>query len=129
MATALLTYLLRSALYLTVFYTFFLLVLRRSSAFRFNRFSLLAGSVVCLLLPLLQIQVSGPTLYSELAERLAASNGLASGEAAASTGVPDMSAGNPTGDAFPWFHVLLLSYVAGAATVLAVEARSYLRMI
>lgn len=72
MMAGFLSYLLRSALYLTVFYTFFLLVLRRSSAFRFNRITLLTGSVVCLLLPLLHVTVSGPTLYSEIAERMSA---------------------------------------------------------
>jgi beta-lactamase regulating signal transducer with metallopeptidase domain len=122
-----LTYLLRSALYLTVFYTFFLLVLRRSSAFRFNRFALLGGTVVCLLLPLLHVTVDGPTLYSELTGRLTASAGLASAETAASTGVSEMSAKNSIG-AFSWLHIPLLLYVTGAVTVLFVEAKSYLRM-
>jgi len=133
MAAAVLTYLLRSALYLTVFYTFFLLVLRRSSAFRFNRFTLLAGSIVCLLLPLLHITVAGPTLYSELTDRLSASAGLASAKKAASTGLPgasgvsEMPTENSIG-ALSWLRILLLLYVTGAVTVLFVEARSYLRM-
>ena len=113
-----LTYLLRSALYLLVFYAFFLLVLRRSSAFRFNRFALLGGTVVCLLLPLLHIEINGPTLYSALADRLSASAGTGNGEAIVSTGVQEASG----------TRVVLLLYVAGAASVLAVEARSYLRM-
>ena len=133
MAAAVLTYLLRSALYLTVFYTFFLLVLRRSSAFRFNRFTLLAGSIVCLLLPLLHITVAGPTLYSELTDRLSPSAGLASAKTAASTGLPgasgvsEMPTENSIG-ALSWLRILLLLYVTGAVTVLFVEARSYLRM-
>ena len=57
-----LTYLLRGALYLLVFLTFFLLVLRRSGAFRFNRFVLLGGTVVCLLLPLLHSVLSSVQL-------------------------------------------------------------------
>ena len=113
-----LTYLLRGALYLLVFLTFFLLVLRRSGAFRFNRFVLLGGTVVCLLLPLLHIEINGPTLYSELADRLSTSAGTGNGEAIASTGVPKASR----------TRVVLLLYVAGAVSVLAAEARSYLRM-
>ncbi len=113
-----LTYLLRGALYLLVFLTFFLLVLRRSGAFRFNRFVLLGGTVVCLLLPLLHIEINGPTLYSELADRLSTSAGTGNGEAIASTGVPKASR----------TRVVLLLYVAGAVLVLAAEARSYLRM-
>jgi len=122
MMSGFLSYLLRSALYLTVFYTFFLLVLRRSSAFRLNRFTLLAGSVVCLLLPLLHLTVAGPTLYSEVAERLSASAGLASDEAL--FGAEGLSASRTVS----WLHILLLVYILGAVTVLAVEARSYLRM-
>ena len=122
MAAAVLTYLLRSALYLTVFYTFFLLVLRRSSAFRFNRITLLAGSVVCLLLPLLHVTVSGPTLYSEIAERMSAGPDLSAEGAGVMTVEGSVSS-------FPWPHVLLLIYVAGAVTVLVVEARSYMQMI
>lgn len=113
-----LTYLLRSAIYLLVFYAFFLLVLRRSSAFRFNRFALLGGTVVCLLLPLLHIEINGPTLYSALADRLSASARTGNGEAIVSTGVPEASG----------TRVVLLLYVAGAVSVLAIEARSYLRM-
>lgn len=122
MMAGFLSYLLRSALYLTVFYTFFLLVLRRSSAFRFNRISLLAGSLVCLLLPLLHVTVTGPTLYSEIAERMSAGPDLSAEGAEVMTVEGSASS-------FPWLHVLLLLYVAGAVTVFVVEARSYLQMI
>jgi len=107
-----LTYLLRSALYLIVFYTFFLLVLRRSSAFRFNRFVLLGGSIVCLLLPLLHIEIEVPTLYSE----------LTSDEA-----ISGATAGISSGTFF-WLHIMLLVYILGAFSVLTKEARSYLQM-
>ena len=57
-------YLLKSTLLLAVFDAFFLLVMRRSGWFRFNRIVLLAGSAACLLLPLIPIHVSVPTVYS-----------------------------------------------------------------
>ena len=54
--TPFLLYLLRASLYLAIFYAFFLLVMRRTSLFRTNRIALLAGPVVCHLLPLLRLR-------------------------------------------------------------------------
>ena len=49
-------YIVRSGLYLGVFYAFYLLVMRRTTFFRLNRAALLAGSVLCALLPLLRVR-------------------------------------------------------------------------
>ena len=46
--TAFLLYILRGGLYLGLFYTFFLLVMRKTTFFRLNRVLLLAGSYLCL---------------------------------------------------------------------------------
>ena len=54
--TAFLLYIARSGLYLGVFYAFYLLVMRRTTFFRFNRIVLLLGSVACALLPLLRVR-------------------------------------------------------------------------
>ena len=54
--TPFLLYLLRASLYLAIFYAFYLLVMRRTSLFRFNRIALLVGTVVCHLLPLLRLR-------------------------------------------------------------------------
>ena len=54
--TATLLYIARASLYLAIFYAFFLLVMRRTSFFRFNRIALLLGTVVCHLLPLLRLR-------------------------------------------------------------------------
>ena len=54
--TPFLLYLLRASLYLAIFYAFYLLVMRRTSLFRFNRIALLVGTVVCHLLPLLPLR-------------------------------------------------------------------------
>ena len=51
-----LLYIARASLYLALFYAFFLLVMRRTSLFRFNRIALLAGTVICHLLPLLRLR-------------------------------------------------------------------------
>ena len=65
--TALLLYIARSGLYLGVFYAFYLLVMRRTTFFRLNRFVLLAGSVACALLPLLRVRTAPETAITGLA--------------------------------------------------------------
>ena len=45
--TPFLLYIARASLYLALFYAFFLLVMRRTSLFRFNRIVLLLGTVLC----------------------------------------------------------------------------------
>ena len=47
-------WLIRSTLLLTAFYAFFMLFMRRTTLFRLNRTVLLAGTAVCMLLPLLR---------------------------------------------------------------------------
>lgn len=54
--TPFLLYIARASLYLALFYAFYLLVMRRTSLFRFNRFALLLGTLACHLLPLLRLR-------------------------------------------------------------------------
>jgi len=54
--TAFLLNMARAGLYLALFYSFYLLVMRRTTFFRLNRFLLLAGSYLCLLLPLVRLR-------------------------------------------------------------------------
>ena len=53
-----LIYLIKSTIYLGLFYAFFLLVMRNTTFFRFNRMMLLFGTLVCMLLPCYTITVS-----------------------------------------------------------------------
>ena len=114
--SAFLTYLLKSTLLLAVFDAFFLLVMRRDGHFRFNRITLLAGSVVCLLLPLIRFRVNRPTLYSEWLEPVvvAAGQGAEPSAAGAAGGVP-----------LSWQAVVLLLYLAGVLVTLGLYIRSY----
>lgn len=116
---ALLLYLLKATVLLSVFLAFFLLVMRRSEHFRFNRFTLLGGSVVCLLLPLLRFRVSRPTLYSAWLEP-AVATGRADGAA-------DVSA-TASGLTLSWQAVILLVYLIGALATLGFYLYSYGRM-
>ena len=101
--TALLLYIARSGLYLGVFYAFYLLVMRRTTFFRFNRFVLLAGSVACALLPLLRVRTAPETAITGLASLPAVT------EAIQATG---LEAG------IAWGAVLWPLYLAGALSVL-----------
>ena len=52
-----LIYLIKSTVYLSLFYAFFLVAMRSTTFFRFNRVMLLLGTVVCMLLPCYTITV------------------------------------------------------------------------
>ena len=108
----LLLYIARTSLYLAIFYAFFLLVMRRTSLFRFNRIALLAGTAVCFVLPLLRLRTVA-----------AASAQVAAGPLTAVAAGPQAAGSAAHG--FPW---LLLLYVAGAAAVLAATLVSSSRM-
>lgn len=114
--SAFLTYLLKSTLLLAVFDAFFLLVMRRDGHFRFNRITLLAGSAVCLLLPLIRFRMNRPTLYSEWLEPVV----VAAGQGA------EPSAAGAAGGLLPsWQAVVLLLYLAGVLVTLGLYIRSY----
>lgn len=114
--SAFLTYLLKATLLLAVFDAFFLLVMRRDGHFRFNRITLLAGSAVCLLLPLIRFRVNRPTLYSEWLEPVV----VAAGQGA------EPSAAGAAGGLLPsWQAVVLLLYLAGVLVTLGLYIRSY----
>jgi len=101
-----LLYIARAGLYLSLFYAFYLLVMRRTTFFQLNRVLLLAGSYLCLLLPVIRLRT--------VAE--------ASGVAQTLT-IQSVAVGEPADwtlpAAFPWKNVLLAFYIAGALATLA----------
>lgn len=83
--TPFLLYIGRSSLYLALFYAFFLLVMRRTTFFRLNRILLLAGTVVCFLLPFLRLRtVEMPLLMAGPLSEAASEPALTDGPSAAS---------------------------------------------
>ena len=94
-----LLYIARSSLYLSLFYAFYLLVMRRTTFFRLNRALLLSGAYLCLLLPFVRLRTM-----------------TMAGAAADLTMVAAETApeGSATTVPFPWQKLLLLFYVAGA---------------
>ncbi len=114
--TGFLIYILKSTLLLAVFDAFFLLVMRRSGWFRFNRITLLAGSAACLLLPLIPFRVNRATLYSTWLEPVV----VAAGDQAEPAVVATAS-----GMSFSWQAVVLTLYLLGALVALVFYLRSY----
>lgn len=106
-------WILKTALLLAGFYSFFLLFMRKTTFFRFNRVILLTGTVLCLLLPLVRINVelSGP-LTEYLPVRIVLPVMVVS------EGVGAEEAG------FDWMRLLYCVYAAGCAAALAVFAVS-----
>ena len=118
---AFLLYLLKSTLLLAVFDAFFLLVMRRTEHFRFNRFVLLFGSAACLLLPLIPLHVAMPTVYSTWLEPVV----VGSAETAQAAGAEGAAAAPA---AISWQTILLLIYAVGSLITLLFFARSYAGM-
>ena len=112
--TAFLLYIARSGLYLAVFYAFYLLVMRRTTFFRFNRIALLAGSVACAVLPLLKVRT-----VSVLAE--VGPLTMTSVEEGAVLASPQAS--------FPWTLLICCIYNAGIAAVLVTTLLSAMKII
>ncbi len=105
-----LLYLGRASLYLAIFYAFYLLVMRRTTLFRFNRIALLSGTVACHLLPLLRLR--------KVILQAAAPVPVELPIPASAEPVPAASA------PFPWLTAL---YLAGVAAVLLLCLLSVLR--
>ncbi|MBO4634267.1 MAG: M56 family metallopeptidase [Bacteroidales bacterium] len=113
--TAFLLYIARAGLYLSLFYAFYLLVMRRTTFFGLNRLLLLLGSYLCLLLPLIRLRtvtasvaISDMTIVAVEAE---------SGNAAAPVA------------AFPWQEVLLALYLAGGVITLVLYLVSAIKTV
>ncbi len=97
--TPFLLYIARAGLYLGLFYAFYLLVMRRTSFFGLNRVLLLAGSYLCLLLPLIRLRTVQAAGFAQELSVVGME-----WEKAATSPKP-----------FPWPEILLAVYVCGAA--------------
>lgn len=55
----LIIYIIKNTVYLSVFYAFFMLVMRKTTFFRLNRIAFLTGTFICMVLPLVSIRIPG----------------------------------------------------------------------
>jgi len=120
-------WILKSTLLLTAFYAFFMLFMRKTTFFRFNRIVLLAGTAVCMLLPLIKFNIGS----------VAAMLGLHAPDVVLQLPqivLPEvLVTGNPSGEmetagSFNWALLLTVIYVTGCAVALTFPASSLLRI-
>lgn len=110
--TPFLLYIGRSSLYLALFYAFFLLVMRRTTFFRLNRLLLLAGTVMCFLLPLLRLRTVEMPL-------------LMAGPLSEAASEPALTAAPSVSSPVPYLELL---YALGFLAVLSWTAAAMVRM-
>ena len=112
--TPFLLYIARAGLYLSLFYAFYLLVMRRTTFFRLNRALVLLGSFLCLVLPSIRLRT----------EMIA--TGMAQEPILA--GVEAEPLERTIKAVFPWTEVLVALYIAGAAITLTLYLKSAWKM-
>ena len=108
-----LIYIARAGLYLSLFYAFYLMVMRRTTFFRLNRTLLLSGSYLCLLLPFIRLR--SVRVASTAAELTMVAVGAESEGVAAPV-------------AFSWHEILLGVYITGALVTLTLYGISAWKM-
>jgi len=108
------TYIIKSGALLTVFYLFFILFMRKTTFFRFNRITLMAGTAVCMILPLVDISALQTTMGGYLPH-------IVLPEAMVGGNVKENSA------RVDWKLMALAIYFAGAMAVLVTTAISLIR--
>ncbi|HIZ86762.1 MAG TPA: M56 family metallopeptidase [Candidatus Coprenecus pullistercoris] len=101
-------WILKTALLLAGFYAFFMLFMRKTTLFRLNRAVLLAGTVACLLLPLVRINVDPSAPVADyLPLRIVLPETVVGGERVAEAAV----------DGWNWKAIPCLVYAAGFTAV------------
>ena len=109
-------YIIKSGLMLSLFSLFFILVMKKTTFFRFNRMMLMAGSFVCLLLPLFDISFMPEAAVSIMPQL----------EIPDSSALRDMSGERRE---WNWMSVLSVIYFVGVTAVAAVCAMSIFRAL
>ena len=110
-------YLITSGLLLSVFYAFFMLFMRKTTFFTFNRFALLAGSLLCLALPLVHWDFSG-TVVADAIPTLTLPEAVVSAEGG-TPGAADKG--------ISWLEAVSEIYLLGALTVLIMNILSIIQ--
>lgn len=110
-------YIVTSGLLLSVFYAFFMLLMRKTTFFTFNRFSLMAGSLLCLALPLIHWDFSG-TAVSNVIPTLTLPQAVVSAEGGTL---------NAADKGLSWLGVVSGIYFLGAFVVLIMNILSVIQ--
>ena len=110
-------YLITSGLLLSVFYAFFMLFMRKTTFFTFNRFALLTGSLLCLALPLVHWDFSG-TVVADAIPTLTLPEAVVSAEGG-TPGAADKG--------ISWLEAVSGIYLLGVLTVLIMNILSIIQ--
>lgn len=110
-------YIVTSGLLLSVFYAFYMLLMRKTTFFTFNRFSLMAGSLLCLALPLIHWDFSG-TAVSNVIPTLTLPQAVVSAEGGTL---------NAADKGISWLGVVSGIYFLGAFVVLIMNILSVIQ--
>ncbi len=110
-------YIVTGGLLLSVFYAFFLLLMRKTTFFTFNRFALLFGSLLCLALPLIHWDFSG-TAVSNVIPTLTLPQAVVSAEGGT------LSAAHK---GISWLGAISGIYLLGACVVLIMNILSIIQ--
>ena len=124
--TGLILYIIKSTLYLSVFYVFFMLVMRKTTFIRLNRIAFLTGSLICMVLPFIRIDM--PENVTEKMHMAVIEKTLTQKEASESAVLAEavISGDSPeTERHIPFLEIL---FITGAAISFLMTARSYLLM-
>ena len=119
--TAFLIYIIKSTVYLSVFYAFFILFMKKTTFFRFNRMVFLAASVLCFILPNVEIS---PSIFAGMNMPIdAIEEALRPVYATSIDGVTITPESTTT-----WLVVISAIYFAGFIIVLGSNIASYIRL-
>lgn len=108
-------WLFKSGLLLALFYLFYLLFMRKSTFFRFNRIAIFVGTAICFILPLINF---GSILPTEAVLKIELPTLIVGGD------LPQEAT-----SAINWRNILLIIYIIGAAVVLAITLLSVLKTL
>lgn len=117
----LILYLIKSTLYTAVFQSFYLLVMRKTTFFRLNRTVFIFGTLLCLLLPFVNIEMPSESMTVTPMAMIEAAL-ISDGEAETVAATEYMTTVN-------WTALTIICILVGGAVVsLSVTAISYIRM-
>jgi hypothetical protein len=129
---AILIYIIKSTLYLTLLYAFFLGVMRKTPFFRLNRWMLVVGTVVCMLLPFYSVSVEETGMVQmpmqSLNDFLAETSVHSSVSEEVVVSAPLMDNAATETENISFFTILSFLYMAGAVVCCWLTCRSISRM-
>jgi len=119
--TEFLIYVIKSTVYLTVFYAFFIFFMKKTTFFRFNRIMFMAASALCFILPAIEIS---PAMFADIRMPITAiEEALAPTQSIAIEGItigPDSSN--------IWLIIVCVLYLTGIVATLTSNIVAYIRL-